>query len=302
MSNVSNEYQEMLDAIKADKEKADSGGTRKYWAPQSDKEGTFPVRFLPPLKKLGEKKFYFDHKNHWIDGKAYECLDQTIVDKDGNLHEAERCPACAMYKRMYKIADNNKNSEEWKLGGELRDKQRYIYRIIVRGTDDEATPKFYETGPTIFKSLYHILTETDYGIIVDPKNGRDYNIVKVGKGRRSNYDQSLPAANTSPLFTDAVMAKECISKAMEMSYNTLIEFVSSKIMEQALREYLDPDAVSEVKIASSPAEKPQEAAPTIVANTVADIIAPSTGPSNDTIVSDEVEDSLDDILGEFEDM
>jgi len=300
MSNISPEYQEMLDAIRADKEKSDSGGTRKYWAPQSDKEGTFPVRFLPPLKKLGEKKFYFDHKNHWVDGQSFECLNQTLVDKDGNLHEAETCPACTMYKKMYKVADNDRNSEAWKLAGELRDKQRYTYRVVVRGTDDEATPKFYETGKTIFENLYHILTKTDYGIIVDPKNGRDYNIVKVGKGRRTNYDQSLPAANVSPIFTDAEMAKECITKALEMSYNSLIEFSSYEVMERALKDYIDPSAD----------EAPTETTTTTVTHTP--VAAPvdsspatqevSTPAPQEADVSDEAEDSLDDILGEFEDM
>jgi hypothetical protein len=292
MSNISPEYQEMLDAIKADKEKADSGGSRKYWTPPSDKEGTFPVRFLPPLKKLGEKKFYFDHKNHWIDGQSFECLNQTLVDKDGNLHEAIHCPACAMSKKFYKIADNNKNSDEFKLAGDLSGKQRYIYKVIVRGTDDETTPKFYETGITIFKNLYHILTETDYGIIVDPKNGRDYNIVKVGKGRRTKYDQSLPAANVSPIFTEADQVKDCIGKALKMSYNSLIEFVSSETMEKALRELLDPDAdespVTATTVTNSPA---------VQETVVASIATPAVEEE-----PDEVDSELDDILGEFEDM
>jgi hypothetical protein len=287
----------MLDAIKADKEKADSGGTRKYWAPPSKEEGTFPVRFLPPLKKLGEKKFYFDHKNHWIDGKSFECLNQTLVDKDGNLHEAETCPACSMSRKFYKIADNNKKSDEFKLGGELSAKQRYIYKVIVRGSDDESTPKFYETGKTIFQNLYHILTETDYGIIVDPKKGRDYNIVKVGTGRRTNYDQSLPAANESPIFSDVEMVKQCIAKALEMNYNSLVEFVSRESMDNALREYLDPDA-TEVKV---------ETTTTVVNNVPTSPAIQETAPAapvQEPAVeeSDPVEDELDDILGEFDDM
>ncbi len=302
MSNVSNEYQEMLDAIKADKGKADSGGSRKYWAPPTDKEGTFPVRFLPPLKKLGEKKFYFDHKNHWIDGQAFECLNQTLVDKDGKLHEAEHCPACAMSKKMYKAADNNKKSDEWLLAGEFRQKQRYIYRIIERNSSDETTPKFYETGTTIFNSLYHILTETDYGIIVDPKNGRDYNIVKVGKGRRANYDQSLPAANTSPIFSDAEKAKECITKAMEMSYNSLIEFVSAGVMERAIREYLDPDAKSETEISPAVKAKLTLGETDMTEEDLKEMKNQRQELKDDTEASSEAEDSLDDILNEFENM
>jgi len=61
--SVKNDWQEMLDEM--DK---DVHGSRKYWQPPSDKEGTFTIRILPPLKNKGEKKFYFVHKVHWIDG------------------------------------------------------------------------------------------------------------------------------------------------------------------------------------------------------------------------------------------
>jgi len=289
---MSDEWNEMLDAIKGDHEKAASGGSRKYWAPPTDKEGTFAIRILPPLKKLQEKKFYFDHKNHWVDGQSYECLNQTLVDKDRKLHEAEPCPICTMSKKFYKIADNDRNSEEWKLAGEISAKQRYTYRVIVRGSDDETTPKFYETGKTVFNLLYHILTETDYGIIVDPKNGRDFNITKVGTGRRSKYDQSLPAAKETPIFSDATKLKDCLTKAIEMSYGSLIEFQSAESLANIIKNYLDPESAKESLVKTNP---------TVATKATPSKVVEEEDNALDVVNDDEVEDDIDDILSDFSD-
>jgi hypothetical protein len=231
------EWDDLLDELKNDHN--NQGGRKKYWSPPSDKEGTFPIRILPNLKKKGEKLFYFQHKIHWIDGAPYECLDQELVDSNGQRHEPEECPVCYKSRKLYKIAE--RDSDEWKLAGELRQQPRYVYRVIVRdpdNPDEEVIPKFYETGKKIYEIIFHILTDSDYGIIIDPKNGRDLNIKKVGKGRRSNYDQSLPAANTSPLFKEPDRIKASIEKAMEMDYNKLIDFVSAESLEKKLNEYL----------------------------------------------------------------
>ena len=159
-------WSEMLEEMQKDKEA--SGKSSKFWQPPSDKEGTFPIRILPPIKSAGEKKFYFQHLVHWIDRQSYECLNQTFVDKNGKEHIAEDCPACQMSKRLYRNAE--RETDEWKLAGELSAKPRYVYRIIIRGKDDESLPEFYETGKTIFDMLYHIMTETEFGVIIDPWN------------------------------------------------------------------------------------------------------------------------------------
>jgi hypothetical protein len=259
------EWSEMLDELKNDHN--NQGNARKYWSPPSDKEGTFPIRILPPLKKKGEKLFYFQHKIHWIDGSPYECLDQELVDSRGNLHEAEECPICSMAKKLYKISE--RDSDEWKLANELRQQPRYVYRIIVRDPDnseEEVNPKFYETGKKIYEIIFHILTESDYGVIIDYKNGRDMNIKKVGKGRRSNYDQSLPAANTSPLFKEPDKIKATIEKAMEMDYNSLVEFVSRQEIENTLKSYLSGGSKKSDSEQKQPEkQKVQKSAPAVQA-------------------------------------
>jgi len=230
------EKQAMIDKMKSDQQ---GGGNRKYWNIPSKEEGIFSVRFLPPLKPLDEDVFYYKHLVHWIDGTPYECLNQSMEDKDGNFHEAEACPVCSFVNKLYKTA--TKDDDDWKLAGNIRAKERNVSRIIVRKDENETTPKFYEYGPIIFKMLYHIMTETDFGIIVDPKTGRDFNITKVGTGRRSRYDTSTPSANAGPIFKDAVQLKEAFVKASEMKYNSLIEFPTAKTMKNALNNLLGMD-------------------------------------------------------------
>jgi hypothetical protein len=227
-------WKDMLDEMQKDKEALT--GKSKYWQPPSDKEGTFPIRILPPIKTIGEKKFYFQHHVHWIDRTAFECLNQTLVDKAGKEHVAEDCPACQMSKRLYRNAE--RDTDEWKLAGELSAKPRYVYRIIIRGKDDETLPEFYETGKTIFDMLYHIMTETEFGVIIDPKNGRDFNIVKKGVKRQARYEQSLPSATQTPIFKDTEKVRKVIDNAKKMAFNSLIEFSNFDQMDRAIKTYL----------------------------------------------------------------
>ena len=136
--------------------------TKKFWSLASEFEGTQKIRFLPQSKSLGEKVFYKKHRVHWLNGIPYECLAQTMVDKNGALHEAEACPICKYVKKLYAIAGDEKESEEKRIAGSISAKDRYIFRIIVRGKNDkdgnnaEAYPEFYEAGKTIFENLYLI--------------------------------------------------------------------------------------------------------------------------------------------------
>lgn len=281
-----NEFQELLDAMKKDKEKSFQ---KKFWSPPSDKEGTFKIRFLPPVKKNGEKVFYFRHRLHWVDGKSYECTKQTLVDKYGNLHEAEECPICKFVKKLYDTAE--KESEEYKLAGSLAAKDRYVYRVVVRGKENETTPEFFESGKKLFESIYHILTETDFGNIVDLKEGRDFNLVKTGTGRRSNYDTSSPSANTSLVFKTKEELSELMTNLESMpAFNSLVEFVTADTLKTVLKNYLngEKDEEEEEPVATA---KVQKAAPKKVEE-----------PEVSEEISDDEEDEVSKLLKEFENL
>lgn len=242
-----NETQAMLEAMEQDNSK----GKGSYWSPD---EGENTIRFLPPLKPNKEVLPYFHHKVHWIDGTPYECLDQTFMDKNGNLHQAESCPACKMSKKLYKMSE--RDSEERELAYGISAKDRYVFRIVIRGKDDETNPEFYEVGPQIFKKFFNILKGGKYGNIVHPTEGRDYTIDKQGTGRRTNYDSSMPDPNKTPIFEETEKLKEVLTKAVAMSYNDLVEFPKSEDVAQAVKEFLDPD--SAVSASGSASKKETE--------------------------------------------
>jgi hypothetical protein len=279
-------WNEMFEEMKKDKDS--STRASKFWQPPSDKEGTFPIRILPPIKPLGEKKFYFLHQVHWIDRTSYECLNQTLVDKNGNEHISEDCPACQISKRLYRTAE--RDSDEWKLAGELSAKPRYVYRVIIRGKEDETIPEFYETGKTIFDILYHIITETEFGVIVDPKTGRDFNLVKTGTKRQARYEQSLPSANTSMIFKDIDKIKKVLENCKKMNFNSLIEFTNFDIIDKAIKNYLG--------MASKPSGKREDGPIAGTSNERPKL----SSRKNEPVVEEDTskDDDLDNILSEFE--
>lgn len=276
------EYEEM---VKAMQQEAD-GGFSRFWRPGSKKEGKFPIRILPPMKKNGEKVFYFTHKTHFIDGVPYECLNQTLTDKDGNVHQASSCPVCSFVTKLYNSSE--KDSDDWKTAGELRARKRYVSRIIVRGKEDETTPEFYEYGPRIWDKLFNILTESDFGNILDPKTGRDFIIHKVGTGRTSNYDSSIPSADRSPIFQDKDDLVEAFSKATDMKYDDLIEMKSYDEIEKALTSYLRGDVSEKGPAVKQPKQKQE------LPDTDEDFVDVDLNEDPDI-----AEDEIDDILSEF---
>lgn len=229
------EVKAMLNAMNDDKQ----GGKKKFWSPDSKFEGTKTIRILPPLTKKGETRFYFPHKVNWIERVPFEALDQTIVIDGKTLHEACPDPIQSYVKKLYNTSE--RGTDEWKLASELNARPRYISRIILRDSEDPTTevqPLFYEYGPTIYNMLFHIMTETDFGIIVDPKNGRDFNLTKTGIGRQSKYETSTPSANVTPIFTEVEKLKKMFMNAMEMDYSSLISFVSAQEKQEALNSYI----------------------------------------------------------------
>jgi hypothetical protein len=272
------EFEELKREMAKDKQ-----GNKKFWGPPSDKEGTFPIRFLPHVKDNNEKVFYLKHRVHWINGHSYECIHQTLLDKNGNLHEAEDCPICNFSRKLYN--NSEKDSDDRDLAYDLSAKDRYVYRVVVRGKANEKEPEFFESGKKLFEVIYHILTETDYGNIVDLKEGRDFNLVKTGTGRRSNYDTSLPSANVAPAFKTIDELKELIGNLKKMTFNQLIEFGTADAMKIALKEYLG----GESKAKSENADEAQAVKAPVKA----------VSPANEEPETSQDQDDLDKLLSEF---
>lgn len=279
------ETQAMLDEMEKDQNK----GKTPFWTP---KQGENNVRFLPPLKPNGEKLPYFHHKVHWIDGFPYECLNQTFVDKEGNIHEACDCPACKMSKKLYKMGE--KGSEEHDLAYNLSAKDRYVFRIVDRKAEDQTKPEFYETGPSIFNKFFNIIKSGKYGNIVHPTEGRDFIIDRQGEGRRTNYDNSLPSPDKTKLHASADDMRKTLEEAVKMKYSDLVSFPSFDEIKTAVEEFINPGSTAEENSGMLASNKKSKSEDDV------DFSSPSGVKEKEEKLSDNVNDSdVDDILGEF---
>lgn len=298
---MANEMDEMLSELEKIKPGAKASMT---WAPPSDKEGTYPIRILPELKKTkGEKLFVFRHMVHWLDGSPIECINQNLVDKNGNLHEAEECPLCAKSKRLYKIAEEK--SPERDMAYELSAKEKYVMRVVVRGKEDETVPEFYEAGKKVFGMIYHYIKETDFGNITHPNTGRDFIINKKGVKRLSNYDNSTVSANASPIFKDAAKMKTLLENANKLEYSTLIEFKSQDAVQKILTAYLEGDSQEEELLPARPAPvaRPAPAVARPAPATARQTSRPAPAPVAEAVeeeVSVQSEDPVSSILDEID--
>lgn len=275
------EVAEMLSAIKEDQESRQS--KRKTWSPPSDQEGNFKIRILPPLKRKGEKVFYSFYRVHWINRTPFLCLNQKLTDKNGELHTPEECPICSYVAKLYNTAGSNKECDEYKIAGTLSARDRYLYRVVVRGSEDETIPVLWESSKTMYGALVAFMTSDDpdknYGVIVDPLSGRDFVLTKVGKGKRSNYDQSVPSKNETPIFPDKEKITKVILNAEKLEYSSLFEFQPKEALSTALKNYISGDNQSE----GDKQQAPKQSKPVDVSK-------------EDTAEEAESDDAIDDLL------
>jgi len=279
-------------AMIGEMEKENQKGTGKslYWKPTS--EGTTNIRIITPLKQFGEKLFYEKHRMHYINGRSIFCLNQTLKDKDGNVHEAEPCPICAKVKQLYN--NGQKGSEEWRLAGDLRARDRYVSRIIVRGKkdadgkDDETRPEFWEFGMKIHEYFFNQIKLGQAGNFLSLKDGRDYLLTKKGTGRNTDYSASCLSMQQSPVFADVEKLKKLMEYLPSMDYSQLVEFKNANEILSELNIYLNGGETNESAFTSAPVESqvdPLDAMTQPVVN-----VAPAT-------TSSEPKEDIDALLG-----
>jgi hypothetical protein len=231
----------------------------KFWSPKN--EGTTPVRIISPLKEFNETKFYMKYRQHYVGGHPYLCLNQTLVDKDGKVHEAEDCPICKKVKQLYNLSNNNRESEEAKLASSINAKDRYVCRVVIRGkkgkdgADEEAKPEFYEFGKKIFEMLFNAIKLGECGNFLSLKTGRDLNLSKKGTGRSTDYSGTALSMKQTPVFTDSEKIKQLITELPKMDYKQLVEFHSADELSKALDEYINGGNGEETTSDETPAVK-----------------------------------------------
>ena len=212
----------------------------KFWSPKN--EGNTQIRIISPLKEFNEKLFYLKYRQHYVGGHPYMCLNQTLVDKNGNVHEAEACPICKRVKQLYDLSNNDRESEEAHLASGMSAKDRFVSRIIVRGKKDkdgkdtEAVPEFYEFGKKIHEILFNAIKLGECGNFLSLKTGRDLNLSKKGTGRNTDYSGTSLSMKQSPVFTDAAKIKQLAEELPKMDYKQLVEFKTYDELENLLKE------------------------------------------------------------------
>lgn len=258
-----------------------------YWKPAN--EGTYQIRLLTPLKQFNEKLFYEYHRIHYVNNRAYFCLNQTLTDKNGNVHEAESCPFCQKSKQLYSIS--KRGDEEWDLAGRLRAKDRYVSRIIVRGKktaegkDDETKPEFWEFGQKIYGYFFDQIKLKEAGNFLSLKNGRDYNLIKKGSGRNTDYSGSCLSMKQTPVFSDTEKLKKLLEELPKMNYNQLVEFLPADELKGILNEFLNGD--------SAESEENKSITENTISETKEDV---SVNPNSTNSPADEPDD-IDALLG-----
>ena len=242
MNDFSNDdYNAMLQAMET--EEKNSKGNLLYWNPKN--EGEYNIRFISPLKTtFGEQVFYQRHKIHYINKKPYFCLNQTLTDKNGVVHEAEECPICKRKNALYALS-TGKESDEAKLASSISAKDRYVSRIVVRGLKDEkgndieAIPQFYEFGTKIHTYLFGQMKRGECGNFLSLKNGRDFILSKVGTGKNTDYSGSSLSMNQTPVFTDVAKLQTLSEELKKMDYKQLVEFKSAEELKELLADYFN---------------------------------------------------------------
>lgn len=215
---------------------------RKFWRPTKPKT---TIRFLPPFSSNGEKLPWMEHKVHWINAQPYECLNQTMVDKDGHMHQAEPCPICKMAKALYSA----KTEQATELAKSISAKTRNVSRIIVRDENSD-TPVFYELPYSIHDILKTTIISKEWGTLVGPLDGRDFTIQKEGEGKFTKYGSSNFKPVTSEISNDRNTMIQILQKAKDMSYNSLVSFQDANTLKEAALE--NDDIASFFGVSSKP--------------------------------------------------
>lgn len=248
------EEKDVASLIAAMKEGIQTGTPSKFWRPKED--GVSKIRFLQEVGSFGEKAPFIKYKTHYLGNQTVMCLNQTLKDKDGNIHEAQSCPLCKKASAIY--GSSVRGTPDWALATQIRAKERYVSRILVRGNkspsgeDMEYKPYFFEYGKKIMQMIMSAIETGEYGNPYSFKQGRDFSLVKHGTRLSTSYDGSMFSVNQTPVLGDIEAVKKMKEELQKMDYGTLIEFKTPKELQSILDNFLNQSEEYEEVSASAP--------------------------------------------------
>lgn len=234
MSVNLNKAKEILDRLKSDREKRESGGGNTAWAKITVGDNQF--RILPPWP--GSDFIMKEIWYHYIkrpDGSTHSVVCPLLMtDKP--------CPICEMSDALRQStvpADKD-------AGYELRASSRWFVNVIDRR--DEATgPKVLGiSAKGIVEDIVAFLADPDYGNIADINGGTDIIVSRTGEKLQTKY-KTHAKRSSSPLGTQDQV------NAWVPAIKNLDKFVSIETYENLVRIMEGQEAVAE---ASAPLAEP----------------------------------------------
>ena len=124
------------------------------------------------------------------------------------------------------------------------------------------------------------------GNFLSLKDGRDFNLSKVGSGKNTDYSGSSLSMKTSPVFTDPVKIQTLLENLKKMDYSQLVEFQTPETLKELLSEFFKEGS-------SEPAPKETTIAPdeSSFEDQVYGVKQVETKPG-----AEEIPDDIDDLL------
>ena len=169
------------------------------------KEGTFQIRILPPLK---DGNLFEARRQHYGINGASQCSKEMAANK-----WIGECPICDHYNALWeqshkyeKTGDYTKAQELSAEARKVKPVERFYYNVIDRSNDDTAVPQIYAVGKQVHKQIIaaiigdEAMDEEPLGDITDPVKGYDIRIIKEMKAQWPAYTVR-PRMNSSILGT-----------------------------------------------------------------------------------------------------
>jgi hypothetical protein len=225
-----------LNALKSNAKKS-----THLWKPA---EGKNVIRIVPYQYRTDDP--FLELLFHYKVGKNKTYLSlETFNEKD---------PICEFAEKLKNVGDK----ESWIQGKKLEPTLRTYVPIIVRGKEKEGV-KFWGFGKEIYQEILAIMTDPDYGDIVDMETGRDITVEFVSaKDAGNTYGATSirPKPGQSKATDDATVLDMIQNKQIDIydvfKKNTYEELAT------ALEKWLTPDETTEAETETETETKPEK--------------------------------------------
>jgi len=197
--------------------------TRKVgglWKPK----GKHQIRIVPykynPENPFIELRFHYD-----LGGKNY-LSPVSFGDADPIVEFAEKMRATG-------------DTESYKLSRKLMPKMRTYVPVIVRGEEEEGV-RFWGFSKSSYEEILEIISDPEYGDIVDIKNGTDLEVTYVTPEEAgTTYGKITVRAKrkSSPLTDNPEQLKKWLDDQQEIT--EIYKVLNYDDLKDALQEYLD---------------------------------------------------------------